>query len=96
MAMEHWIRCTALARIVHGDSHWMLAKAHIQLARVYQQKKDLHKQALIHATKGRDILISPSCHMTSSRDHDPQSVYQLSMAHCIIGKALTNLEKYPS
>ena len=93
MAIEHWIRSTALARIVHGDVHWVLAKTHIQLARSYQQLKDLHEQALMHATKGRDILLSPSGHMTS-HDPDPESIYQLSLAHCIIGKALTHLEKY--
>ena len=93
MVIEHWIRSTALARIVHGDVHWVLAKMHIQLARAYQQLKDLHEQALMHATKGRDILLSPSGHMTS-HDPDPESIYQLSLAHCIIGKALTHLEKY--
>ena len=96
MAIDHWIRCTALARIVYGDAHWMFAKTHIQLAKAYQQLMDLHQQALMHATKGRDILLSPSSHMTASHDHaDVQSVYQLSSAHCIIGKALTQLDKYP-
>ena len=33
------IRCTALARIVYGDAHWMLARAHIQLAQAYLQLK---------------------------------------------------------
>lgn len=93
LAIEYWIRSTALARIVHGDFHWVLAKTHIQLARAYQQLKDLHEQALMHATKGRDILLSPSGHMIS-HDPDPESIYQLSLAHCVIGKALTHLEKY--
>lgn len=29
------IRCMALARIVHGESHWVLAKMHVQLAKAY-------------------------------------------------------------
>ena len=94
MAIELWIRCTALASIVHGDTHWVFAKTHVQLAKAYQQMKDLHEQALMHATKGRDILLSPSGHMMS-HDRDPQSIYQLSQAHCIIGKALTQFNKYP-
>ena len=94
MAIEQWTRSVALARIVYGDAHWMFAKTHIQLGRVYQQLKDLHKQALTHATKGRDILLSPSGQMRS-HDQDPESVYHLSLAHCIIGRALTHLGKYP-
>ena len=94
MAIEHWIRSTALARIVHGDVHWVLAKTHIQLARAYQQLKDLHEQALMHATKGHDILLSPSAGHMTSHDLEPGSIYQLSLAHCIRGKALTHLEKY--
>lgn len=38
-ALESCIRCTALARIVHGDSHWMLAKTHILLAKAYLELK---------------------------------------------------------
>lgn len=33
------IRCVALSRIVHGDSHWVLAKAHIQLGKAYWELK---------------------------------------------------------
>lgn len=33
------IRCTALARIVYGDFHWVLAKAHIQLGKAYLDLK---------------------------------------------------------
>ena len=95
IVIERWIRCTALARIVHGDSHWMLAKTHIQLAKAYQQWNGLHQQALMHATKGWDILLSPSGHMTNpSCDQEPESVYQLALAHCVIGKALTHLDRY--
>lgn len=35
VAVDCCIRCTGLAQIVHGDSHWILAKTHIQLARAY-------------------------------------------------------------
>ena len=95
LAIEHWVRSTALARIVHGDLHWVLAKTHVQLGRAYQQLKGLQEQALMHTTKGRDILLSPSGHMMS-HDPDSESVYQLSLAHCIIGKSLTHLERYPN
>lgn len=33
--LDTCIRCVALARIVHGDDHWILAKMHIQLAHCY-------------------------------------------------------------
>ncbi len=37
-SLDGWTRCTALARIVHGDTHWMLALTHTQLAHEYMQK----------------------------------------------------------
>ncbi len=33
--VDCWSRSIPLARIVHGDTHWILAKAHIQLGRAY-------------------------------------------------------------
>ena len=37
-AVTEWTRCTALARIVHGDSHWAFANTHIQLGKAYSNK----------------------------------------------------------
>ena len=36
------IRCVALARIVYGDDHWVLAKMHIQLGHVYLQLRCMY------------------------------------------------------
>lgn len=33
------IRCTALTRIVHGDGHWKMARAHVNLAAAYLDHK---------------------------------------------------------
>ena len=37
--LDCWVQCIALSRIVHGDTHWVLAKAHIQLGRAYLELK---------------------------------------------------------
>ncbi|XP_064392032.1 tetratricopeptide repeat protein 23-like [Halichondria panicea] len=86
-SLDGWTRCTALARIVHGDTHWMLALTHTQLAHEYMQK-GLNEQGLAHATKGRDILLSPT-----SDDPPPEAVYNLSLALYIIGHIQTLQKK---
>ena len=55
---------------------------------------DLPEQALVHAVKGRGILLLPGSHVTS---HDPPSeaVHHLAVAHCVVGRVLTIQGKYP-
>ncbi len=48
--MDACIRCTALARIVHGDAHWVLAKTHIQLAAAYLELRGISYRASTMAT----------------------------------------------
>ena len=50
-------------------------------------------QALIHASKGRDILLAPGSHVMS-HDPIPEAVHCLSTAHCIIGRVLTERGRY--
>ena len=38
-AIHEYIRCTALTRIVHGNSHWKLAKSHVDLGEAYLDLK---------------------------------------------------------
>ena len=55
---------------------------------------DLPDQALIHAVKGRGILLSPEGHMTLP-DPQPQAVLALAVAHYIISRVLITQGKYP-
>ena len=41
-AIREMIRCTALARIVHGEGHWKVARAHVTLAAGYFDLKSTH------------------------------------------------------
>ena len=34
-AVRLWVKCLALTRIVHGNTHWELARCHVQLAKAY-------------------------------------------------------------
>lgn len=54
----------------------------------------LPKQALQHTAKGRDILLSPECHVTSC-DVPDEIKYQLALAHCVAGQAHTLQGAYP-
>lgn len=91
-AIQCWVRATALSRIVHGDDHWEFAKCHIQLGKAYLELCDLPEPALIHAVKGRDILLSPGGHVMSC-DLPPEAVYHLAAAHCTVGRVLTAQRK---
>lgn len=37
-AVSDCIRCVALSRILHGDNHWKLAKAHSKLSQAYLEQ----------------------------------------------------------
>lgn len=37
-AVSECIRCVALSRILHGDNHWKLAKAHSKLSQAYLEQ----------------------------------------------------------
>ncbi len=53
--------------------------------------KGLTEQALSHATRGRDIL--PTCHVTTETT-PPEPMYNLALAHYIIGVAQAAKKKY--
>ena len=55
---------------------------------------DLPEQALVHAVKGRGILLLPGGHVTS-HDPLPEAVHHLAVAHCVVGRVLTMQGKYP-
>ena len=59
----------------------------------YTNATDLSEQALLHAVKGRDILLFLGGHVVSCDCH-PKAVLSLALAHCIIGKVLITQEKY--
>lgn len=114
------MKAAALARIVHGDSHWQFSKCHIQLGKVYLELRgmecsqipvgsmfplmnimcfflnvsDLPEQALSHAVKGRDILLAPGSHVMS-HDPSPEAIYNLAVAHQVVGRAFIIQGKYP-
>ena len=41
-AIKEFIRCTALARIVHGDGHWKLARSYVNLGEGYLDLKGIY------------------------------------------------------
>ena len=47
--MREMIRCTALARIVHGEGHWKVARAHATLAAGYYDLKSMRHVCLCHS-----------------------------------------------
>ncbi|XP_066885637.1 tetratricopeptide repeat protein 23 isoform X2 [Kogia breviceps] len=90
-ALQELVRCVALTRICYGDSHWKLAKAHVNLAQGYLQLKGLSLQAKQHAEKAKEILTnSIVCPYNDNTDVFKCSV---ELFHTM-GRALLSLQKF--
>lgn len=103
--LDTCIKCVALARIVHGDEHWILAKMHVQLANVYLQHRGM--QNILHYSQHRYAIFSDlpqqalkhavkaSSILTSpgsplmSHDAGFEVRCQLVLAHSIAGQVYT-------
>lgn len=90
-AVQELVRCLALTRICYGNSHWKLAKAHVNLAQGYLQLKGFALQAKQHAEKAKEILtnsIVPPYNENSD-------VFRCSIElFFTMGKALLSLQKF--
>lgn len=53
----------------------------------------LNEQALSHATRGLDILLHSTSHVTTEAT-PPDAAYSLALAHCVIGLVQTAQKKY--
>ncbi|XP_059952886.1 tetratricopeptide repeat protein 23 isoform X3 [Mesoplodon densirostris] len=85
------MRCVALTRICYGDSHWKLAKAHVNLAQAYLQLKGLSLQAKQHVEKAKEILTNSIVHPYN----DNTDVFKCSVElFHTMGRALLSLQKF--
>ncbi|KXJ15101.1 tetratricopeptide repeat protein 23 [Exaiptasia diaphana] len=89
------IRCVALARIVHGDCHWQLAKAYSKLAQAYLNA-GMELQALGHAGNARDILVaSDAISYQGRQNYDRRDVIPvIERTYLIMGQAYLMLKQY--
>ena len=55
-ALDDFVRCIPLARIIFGDFHWRLARAYADLALAYLDLLQLPTQSLDHATTAKTLL----------------------------------------
>ncbi|XP_064595975.1 LOW QUALITY PROTEIN: tetratricopeptide repeat protein 23-like [Liolophura sinensis] len=92
-SIHEYIRCTALAQIVHGPNHWRVAKSYADLGEAYFTQKGYTAQTQYHCERGRDIMLS-GVH-TSSSDQEKADIYAtLTKIYLTLGKALTQMKKY--
>ncbi|XP_063781514.1 tetratricopeptide repeat protein 23-like [Pseudophryne corroboree] len=101
-AHKELIRCVALSRIVHGDGHWRLAKAFVELANSYLTVRELPVQARQHAESAKNILLRGVA--TSKSVEEKREIlstlvtiyYTLGMAHLLQNngrESYVNLQK---
>ncbi len=76
-----------------GEARW--ATHHVTGDTCLFSCVDLKEQALDHAVKGCNILLSSGDHVMS---HDPshEATYSLAQAQCVVGRVLTSQGKYPT
>ncbi|XP_013406257.1 tetratricopeptide repeat protein 23-like [Lingula anatina] len=92
-AIKELIKCTALARIVHGDSHWKYAEAYTNLAEGYFELKGYTAQAHYHSENAKNIMLS-GVQMPSSQRDKAKIMEVLVKTYYTMGRALTKLKKY--
>ncbi|ELT89607.1 hypothetical protein CAPTEDRAFT_190411 [Capitella teleta] len=92
-AMRQLICCTALARIVYGESHWRLANAYVNLAEGYCDIRGYFPQAQMHAEFAHSIMVK-GAQLASSSTEKPMILNCLINIHYILGISLTANKKY--
>ncbi|XP_022084776.1 tetratricopeptide repeat protein 23-like [Acanthaster planci] len=93
-ALEEYIRCTALCRLVYGDSHWKLAESHTNLAYAYLMLKGLAPQAQYQAEAAKKIMLS-GLHASDSSNCKADLLAVLVKMYYVLGRSNTMLDKYP-
>ncbi|XP_038077747.1 tetratricopeptide repeat protein 23-like [Patiria miniata] len=93
-ALEEYIRCTALCRLVHGDGHWKLAESHTNLAYAYLTLKGLAPQAQYQAEAAKKIMLS-GLHASDSSDCKADLLAVLVKMYYVLGRSNTMFNKYP-
>ena len=89
LAVKERIRSLAYCRIVYGNGHWQLAKAHGKLGEAYLKRKGFAQQALLHATQGRDELLQGEAEeFRSTRlSHSNDVLAVMELVYYVMGKA---------
>jgi tetratricopeptide (TPR) repeat protein len=86
------IRCTALARLVYGDRHWCLARAHTKLASGYLDLKGYTAQAIYHTELAENTIRNQP--MSDSYSTDKPLIYGVLVEmYYTLGRALTMEKK---
>ena len=88
-AVKERVKSLAYTRLVYGDGHWQMAKAYGKLGEAYLKRKGYCKQALLHATRGRDeLLLGESAEYRSNRlSHSNDVLGVMEMVYYVMGKA---------
>ncbi|XP_071789087.1 tetratricopeptide repeat protein 23-like [Asterias amurensis] len=93
-ALQEYIRCTALCRLVYGDGHWKLAESHTNLAYAYLTLKDLVPQAQYQAEAAKKIMLS-GLHASDSSESKADLLAILVKMYYVLGRSNTINNKYP-
>ena len=87
-AIREMIRCTALARIVHGEGHWKVARAHATLAAGYY---DLKSNLYIFSKVLPNFICSVVCNshqikpfLSAPLDYSVQAQYHSEIARTMM------------
>ena len=89
LAVKERVRCLAYTRLIYGDGHWKLAKAHGKLAEAYLKRKGYYQQALLHATHGRDELLQGEAdeYRSNRLSHSNEVLGVMELVYFVMGKA---------
>lgn len=93
-AIHEYTRCIALTRILHGNTHWTLAKAHVDLGEAYLDLKGYAPQAEYHMETAKSIMLQ-GAHVSQSTQEKSDIYKVLINMYYILARASTVMKKYP-
>jgi len=91
-ALDDFVRCVPLARIIFGDFHWRLARAHADLALAYLDLLQLPAQSLEHATTAKTLL-TQNVHLSDNALEKVGILETFLITYYTLGRSSARLDK---
>lgn len=91
-ALDDFVRCIPLARIVFGDFHWRVARSHADLGLAYLDLFSLPVQSHDHASTARSLL-TQGVHLSENPHEKAGILESFLITYYTLGRSAARLDK---